>query len=171
MQLINGKKVIYHGPQYTTMTNEPAYNIQLDNLNRYKSFGGKLSLPGDSNPLSPFVRVATYLKTLPKPNNIQDTVAGVLSVIRTAMVPFGAIDTSRNKTEDAWPTRWVSVADLTKKTYYFSSTLIPNIIWLNLNTLDFSQGKPSLAINPSQTNLVGNIQKQLQPIKIDNKME
>ncbi|STX52461.1 choloylglycine hydrolase [Legionella busanensis] len=161
IEFINGKKVIYHGPQYTTMTNEPAYNIQLDNLKRYKSFGGNLPLPGDSDPLSRFVRVATYLKTLPKPNHTQEAVAGILSVIRTAMVPFGAVDTSGNKTEDAWPTRWVSVADLTKKTYYFSPTTTPNLIWLDLNTLDFREGKPTLSIDPNQTTLVGDIKKQL----------
>ncbi|STX55661.1 choloylglycine hydrolase [Legionella beliardensis] len=162
IEFINGKKVIYHGPQYTTMTNEPAYNIQLANLKRYKSFGGKLPLPGDSDPLSRFVRVATYLKTLPAPNNIQETVAGVLSVMRTAMVPFGAVDTSGNKTEDAWPTRWVSVADMTNKIYYFSPTTTPNIIWLDLNTLDFAEGKPVLSIDPNQDSLVGDIKKRLQ---------
>lgn len=166
IEFIDGKKIVYHGPQYTTMTNEPAYNIQLENLKRYQSFGGKLSLPGDSDPLSRFVRVATYLKTLPTPKTIRDTVAGVLSVIRTAMVPFGAVDTSGNKTEDAWPTRWTSVADLTKKTFYFSTTTTPSIIWLDLNTLDFSEGKPILSIDPDNVNLVGDIQKQLHVDKI-----
>ncbi|KTD16389.1 linear amide C-N hydrolase [Legionella jordanis] len=160
IEFIDGKKKIYHGPQYTIMTNEPAYAIQLENLKRYKAFGGALSLPGDSDPLSRFVRVATYLKTLPTPKNIKDTVAGVLSVIRTAMVPFGAIDTSGNKTEDAWPTRWVSVADLTKKTYYFSSTTTPSVIWLDLKSLDF-EGKTILSLDPNDTRLVGDVKQQL----------
>lgn len=129
-------------------------------MKRYKAFGGALSLPGDSDPLSRFVRVATYLKTLPTPKNIKDTVAGVLSVIRTAMVPFGAIDTSGNKTEDAWPTRWVSVADLTKKTYYFSSTTTPSVIWLDLKSLDF-EGKTILSLDPNDTRLVGDVKQQL----------
>ena len=161
IEFIKGQKIIYHGPQYTTMTNEPAYNIQLQNLKRYQSFGGKLPLPGDSDPLSRFVRVATYLKTLPTPKDIRETVAGVLSVIRTAMVPFGAVDTSGNKTEDAWPTRWVSVADLTNKIYYFSSTTTPNIIWLELSKLDFSKGKPVLAVDPNDINLVGDVKADL----------
>jgi len=162
IEFINGKKVIYHGPQYTTMTNEPAYTIQLENLKRYKSFGGKLPLPGDSDPLSRFVRVATYLKTLPPPQNITETVAGIFSVIRTAMVPFGAEDTSGNKTEDAWPTRWVSVADLTNKIYYFNPTTTPNIIWLDLNKLDFSKNNAVLSLDPNNINLVGNIQQLMQ---------
>ncbi len=157
IEFIDGKKIIYHGPQYTVMTNEPAYKIQLENLKRYKSFGGKLSLPGDSDPLSRFVRVATYLKTLPSPKDLRDALAGILSVIRTAMVPFGAVDTSGNETEDAWATRWVSVADLTNKTYYFNSTTTPNIIWLELNKLDFSAGKPVLSIDPNNMSLVGDV--------------
>ena len=110
IEFINGKKIVYHGSQYTVMTNEPAYNIQLSNLKRYQTFGGKLPLPGDSDPLSRFVRVSTYLKTLPVPLDLRETIAGIFSVIRTAMVPFGAVDTSGNKTEDAWATRWASVA-------------------------------------------------------------
>lgn len=162
IELIHGKKSIYHGSQYTVMTNEPAYNIQLENLKKYKSFGGTFALPGDSDPLSRFVRVSTYLKTLPAPKNISEAVAGVLSVMRTAMVPFGAIDSSGNQTEDAWPTRWVSIADLTNKTYYFSSTVTPNIIWLDLKTFDLSEGKSILALDPNAINLVGDIKQQLQ---------
>lgn len=164
IEFIKGKKIIYHGSQYTTMTNEPAYSIQLNNLKNYQSFGGTLALPGDTDPLSRFVRVATYLKTLPTPKNIKEAVAGVLSVIRTAMVPFGAVDTSGNKTEDAWPTRWVSVADLTNLTYYFNSTTTPNIIWLNLNQLDFSEGKPILSLDPNDIHLVGDVKRQLQTV-------
>lgn len=158
IEFIDGKKVIYHGHQYTVMTNEPAYKIQLENLKKYLLFGGKLSLPGDSDPLSRFVRVSTYLKTLPSPKDLREAVAGVLSVIRTAMVPFGAEDSSGNKTEDAWPTRWVSVADVTNKTFYFASTITPNIIWLDLDKLDFQEGRPVLYIDPNDMSLVGDVQ-------------
>lgn len=161
IEFIDGKKIIYHGPQYQVMTNEPAYNIQLSNLKRYQSFGGKLPLPGDSDPLSRFVRVATYLKTLPEPKNSTEALAGVLSVMRTAMVPFGAVDTSGNKTEDAWPTRWISIADLTNKTWYFSSTTTPAIIWLNMKDLDFSEGAKVLSLDPENMSLVGDVKKHL----------
>jgi choloylglycine hydrolase len=168
IEFIEGKKIIYHGSQYTVMTNEPAYKIQLQNLKKYKSFGGNLSLPGDSDPLSRFVRVATYLKTLPSPKDVREAVAGVLSVIRTAMVPFGAIDTSGSETEDAWPTRWVSIADLTHKTFYFNSTITPNIIWLDLNKLDFQEGKAVLYIDPNNMNLVGDIKNLMENNKVDS---
>jgi choloylglycine hydrolase len=161
VEFIKGKMHVYHGKEYRVMTNEPAYNIQLANLKRYQSFGGKLPLPGDPDPLSRFVRAATFLKTLPTPNDDLESIAGVLAVMRTAMVPFGALDTSGNKTEDAWATRWVSVADVTNKIYYFNSTSAPNIIWVDLNNINFTQGSPVLSIDPTNISLGGDITKQL----------
>lgn len=163
IEFIQGKMHVYHGSQYRIMTNEPAYNIQLDNLKRYKGFGGKLALPGDTDPLSRFVRVANFLKTLPSAKNEVESIAGVLSVIRTAMVPFGAVDTSGNKTEDAWVTRWVTVADVTNHIYYFNSTSAPNIIWVDLHKLNFAEGAPVLSIDPTDIRLEGDISKQLLP--------
>jgi len=143
VEYVKGQLRIYHGPQYDVMTNEPPYNIQLANLKRYKAFGGDLPLPGNASPLSRFVRVASYLKTLPKPKNQAEAVAYILSDIRTAMVPFGAtIESTGEKIEDNWPTRWVSVADLTNKVYYFSSTMMPSIIWIDLKKINFSQQFP-----------------------------
>ncbi len=163
IEFIHGEMKIYHGAQYQIMTNEPAYDIQLANLKRYQGFGGKLPLPGDPDPLSRFVRVAAYLKTSPKANNELDAIANVLSVIRTAMTPFGAVDTSGNKTEDAWATRWVSVADVTKNIYYFNSTTAPNIIWVDLNKINFNEGASILSIDPTNIHLEGDITAKLAP--------
>lgn len=161
VEFIKGKMHVYHGSQYRVMTNEPAYNIQLSNLKNYQSFGGKKPLPGDPDPLSRFVRASAFLKTLPTPETDLESIAGVLAVMRTAMVPFGALDTSGNKTEDAWATRWVSVADVTNKIYYFNSTSAPNIIWVDLNKVDFTEGSPILSIDPTDIKLKGDITKEL----------
>jgi choloylglycine hydrolase len=145
------------------MTNEPAYNIQLANLKNYKDFGGARPLPGDTDPLSRFVRVATYLKTLPQSKTGIDSIAGILSVIRSAMVPFGAQDTSGNKTEDAWSTRWITVADVTNKLYFFNSTSAPNIVWFDLSKLNFSEGEPVSSLDPTDIHLEGDITNKLKP--------
>ena len=168
IEFIQGKMHVYHGPQYQIMTNEPAYNIQFTNLKRYQGFGGKLPLPGDPDPLSRFVRVASFLKTLPKPTNKLESIASVLSVIRTAMVPFGATDTSGNKTVDAWVTRWVTVADITNTIYYFSSTSTPNIIWIDLHKINFTEGAPRLFIDPINLHLEGDITEKLMPQQGDS---
>lgn len=156
-----GTRHVYHGPQYTVMTNEPAFPVQLANVKRYKAFGGQLPLPGDTDPLSRFVRVATYLKTMPKTDNYLIAMSELLSIIRAAMVPFGAEDTSGNKTVDAWSTRWISIADLTHKIYYFNSTTSPNIVWLEMSKLNFKEGAPILTIDPHDMRLVGDISKHL----------
>ncbi len=109
------------------------------------------------------MRAAAYLKTSPKTNNELEAIANVLSVIRTAMTPFGAVDTSGNKTEDAWATRWVSVADITNNIYYFNSTSAPNIIWIDLNKINFKEGAPVLSIDPTHIYLEGDITSKLAP--------
>ncbi len=161
IEFLNGKMKIYHSPQYKVMTNEPAYNVQLENLKRYQGFGGKLPLPGDPDPLSRFVRASAYLKTLPQPTSTLEAIAGVLSVIRTVTVPFGAVDTSGNKTEDAWATRWVSIADVTNKIYYFNSTTAPNVVWIDFSNLNFAEDAPVLSLDPTDVNLIGEISKNL----------
>ncbi len=165
IEFIKGKMKVYHGKQYRVMTNEPAYDIQMKNLQKYQGFGGKLPLPGDPDPLSRFVRASAFLKTLPVPKNQLESIAGVLSVMRTDMVPFGAVDTSGNETEDAWATRWVTVADLTNKVYYFNSTSAPNIIWIDLNKVDFAEKAPVLKIDPTDIHLEGDVVKQMMPNK------
>ena len=161
IEFLKGKMVVHHGPQFRVMTNEPAYNIQLSNLKKYKLFGGKLAMPGDVDPLSRFVRASSYLKTLPKPQSYIDAIAGVLSVIRTTMVPFGAEETAATKTVDAWPTRWATVQDLTNKIYYFNSTTTPNIIWIDFKNLDFSEGASAMSVDPTNLQSVGEVSKDL----------
>jgi len=161
IEFINGKMLVHHGKEFTVMTNEPAYSIQLENLKKYKLFGGNLPMPGDVDSLSRFVRGASYLKTLPKPNDYLDAIAGTLSVIRTTMVPFGAIDTSVGESADTWVTRWVTLADLTNKLYYFNSTSQPNIIWVDFKNINFNEGKPILKLDPSDVSLSGEISKNL----------
>lgn len=161
IEYIQEKIKIYHGKEYQVMTNEPPYAVQLSNLKHYKLFGGNKPLPGDTDPLSRFVRVATFLKTLPKATTSIDEIAYLLSVIRTAMVPFGAEDTSGNQTEDAWPTRWITVSDLTNQRFFFNSTTAPNIIWFDLKKIDFSKKSTNLSIDPTNIQLEGDVSHRL----------
>lgn len=160
VEFFKGKIQIYHGRQYQVMTNDPVYDIQLENLQHYKGFGGQLSLPGEPDPLSRFVRASTFLKTLAPPSDNVESIAGVLSVIRSVMVPFGAVDTSGSNDEHTWATRWVSVADVTNAIYYFNSTSMPNIIWINLNNMDLSIGAPVLWLDPNDIHLEGDVTSQ-----------
>ena len=164
-EFINGKLVIHHGPQYTVVTNEPAYDMQLANLKNYKLFGGSLPMPGDIDPLGRFVRASSYLKTLPAPDSTVAAVAGIASVMRTTMVPFGAEDTSTKVVDstDTWPTRWLSIQDLTHKMYYFNSTMTPNLIWVDFSQLNFAPNAPALSMDPNDVELSGDVSAKMMP--------
>jgi choloylglycine hydrolase len=38
-----------------------------------------------------------------------------------------------------------SVQDLTSGRYYFESTYAPNVVWIDMTSLDLSQGQPEMA--------------------------
>jgi choloylglycine hydrolase len=137
VEFIDGKPNIYHGRQYTIMTNSPPYAQQLANLKQYQGFGGKKALPGSSQAADRFVRAAAYLLGLPKPNDFRENVAYLLSVMRDVSAPFGV---SEPGLPNVAPTRWRVVADMTHRVYFFESTLSPNIVWVQLDKLDFKEG-------------------------------
>lgn len=160
IEYIDGKPQIFHSKNDTVMTNSPIYADQLKNLKNYTGFGGTKPLPGTTQPADRFVRAAYYLKTLPKPKDEREAVAGVLSVMRNVSQPFGVLDATR---PDNSHTLWRTVADLTKLTYFYESTLSPNIIWVDLNQINFEKDKsPSVLDLPIQKDYIGNVTKQFQ---------
>lgn len=157
VELIKGKLVVHHGKEFTVMTNEPSLDEQLANLKKYKEWGGDLAMPGDIDPLSRFVRACSYLKTLPKPKNEQEALAGVYSVARNIAVPYGAHDTSGSETTDTWPTLWSTLGDLTNKIYYFQSSLSPNLFWVDFAKLNLKEGEPVRTIDAYNSTLAGEV--------------
>jgi penicillin V acylase-like amidase (Ntn superfamily) len=90
IELVNGKMVVHHGPQYTVMTNDPTYDVAIKELKGYQSFGGTKPLPGNIESIDRFVRAEYFLKYLPQPEDSNQGVAFVFQVIRNVAVPFGA---------------------------------------------------------------------------------
>ena len=70
IEFIGGQMNIYHGAEYTVLTNEPPFDQQIQNLWRYQYFGGDLTLPGDLNPMDRFVRASAFVSTLNLPSPI-----------------------------------------------------------------------------------------------------
>ena len=66
------------------------------------------------------------------------------------------------------PTYWRSVADSTNKIPdYFESTLSPNIVWVNLNSLDLSPGSGIRAVSvEGDYSVIGNVNADLAPAPI-----
>jgi choloylglycine hydrolase len=157
LEFISGNLVIHHGREHTVMTNEPAYPIQLANLARYRPFGGPdPMLPGGIEPEDRFVRGAAFLKTLPEPKDAAEATAFMFGLIRNVSVPFGAPYRS-GPDAGTYPTWWVSATDLTNRRYYFNWTHNPNVVWVDLDELDFAAGQPVGLLDPRRSDLIGDV--------------
>jgi len=157
-EFIDGNLVIHHGKKYTVMTNDPVYPVHINNLKEYKDFGGKKEiLPGGTDADERFIRAATFLHRLKKPADAGDALGRILGVARSVQVPFDA--------DEYGPTWYTSLTDLTNKVYYFDWALTPNIVWVELRNLDFSEGQPVKELNPRQPNLVGEVSGSFAPVK------
>jgi choloylglycine hydrolase len=137
IEYINGKPEIHHDKRYTVMTNEPAYQKQIENLKQYRTFGGDKPLPGERKSMDRFVRAAVYVNALPKPADQDEGAAYMFSVMRNVSVPFGLGDPDRPNIS---PTYFRTVMELAGGRYYFESTLAPNVVWIETAKLDFSKG-------------------------------
>jgi len=141
IEILDGKPVIHHGPQYTVMTNSPPYDEQLVLLKQYEGLGGKKPIPGTMEAEDRFARGAFYLTKLPDdPGSYQAAVAGVLSVIRNMATPLGANDPVRPNIS---ATIWRTISDCTNKRYYFEFCDMPNVVWVDLDKLNLKAGAPN----------------------------
>ena len=144
IEFIGGKPKIYHDKRFTVMTNEPTYDKQIENLKQYRTFGGVKPLPGERTPTDRrFVRAAYYVNGLPKPASQGEGAAYRFSVIRNVSVPFGSPDPAKPNVAS---TIFRTVQDLTGGRYYFESTYAPNVVWVDIDKLDFSKGAPQMEL-------------------------
>ncbi|MFE1645008.1 linear amide C-N hydrolase [Microbacterium sp. P01] len=154
---LDGELVVHHGREFTVMSNSPTLDKQLENLARFRPFGGELPPPGDITSSDRFVRAAYFLHYLPAPENVEEAVAGVFQLIANVSVPYGA----PYSTGDVYPTWWRAGADLTDRVYYFGSTRSPNIFWVCLDDLaDISEVRK---LDPRELTLVGDQTAHLEP--------
>jgi choloylglycine hydrolase len=164
IEYIGGKAKVYHDKRFTVMTNEPTYDKQIENLKKYRTFGGDLPLPGERTPSDRFVRAAYYASGLPQPANPGEGAAYMFSVIRNVSVPFGLGDPDRPNIAS---TIFRTVQDLTSGRYYFESTYAPNVVWVDYAKLDFSKGsgERELQVEKEIFSLNGDVTGLLKPAK------
>lgn len=145
IEILDGVPRIYHGREYTTMTNSPPMEEQLILLKQYEGLGGRLPIPGTMEAEDRFARAAYYLTKIPNPPaTYQEAVGNVLSVIRNAATPFGANDPERPNVS---ATIWRTIGDCTNKRYYFEFTNMPNVVWIDLDNFDLSEGAPVMSFD------------------------
>jgi choloylglycine hydrolase len=108
------------------------------------------------------VRAAYYASGLPRPASRGEGAAFLFSVIRNVSVPFGLGDPDRPNIAS---TIFRSVIDLTGGRYFFESSYAPNVVWVDFDRMDFSQGRPELELQVERRilSLSGDVSSQLQP--------
>ena len=153
IEYIDGKQVIHHSREHQVMTNSPIFEEQLA-LNEYwKQIGGTVMLPGTNRAADRFARASFYVNAIPKAENPVEAIASTFSVIRNVSVPFGITTPDQPNISS---TRWRTVADHKRKLYFFESALTPNVFWVDLTRMDFSEdaGKVmKLDLGPNQANI------------------
>ncbi len=147
IEFLAGKPVVYHDRNYTIMTNSPTFAEQQENLRQYKGFGGDKPLPGTTDAKDRFVRAAYYSKHLPRPTNLREAVAYILSITRNASQPFSSGVSEDPKKPYTSSTIWRTVADLTHGYYFYESTMSPYLIWADLSKFNFNAGSPALKLD------------------------
>lgn len=163
LEYIDGKLDIHHSPAYTVMTNSPVFEQQLALDDYWDNIGGLVFLPGTNRAADRFVRASFYIGAIPKTDDTRLAVASVFSVIRNVSVPLGI---STPDEPNISSTRWRTVSDQKNRVYYYESVLYPFLIWVDLKTLDFSEGASVKSIDPaSGKRYAGNTASEFAPSK------
>jgi choloylglycine hydrolase len=153
VEYINGQQIIHHGRQYQVVTNSPTFDKQLALESYWQQIGGTIMLPGTNRASDRFARATFYINAVPKTTDIKEALASTFSVIRNVSVPYGL---NTEEEPNISSTRWRTVFDHKRGLYFFESAISPNIFWVNLKTIDFSQESgqiKKLDLGPNQTNI------------------
>ena len=134
---IGGKLRIHHGSEYRVMTNEPSYDEQLAITSYWRNVDWRTFLPGTNRATDRFVRASTYIDAVVQSDDPRTAAAAVFSVIRNVSVPYGI---SQPDAPNLSTTRWRVVADQKNRLFYAESATSPNVFWVDLARLDFSEG-------------------------------
>lgn len=162
IEYVKGELSIHHGPEYRVMTNDPPYDEMIAQMKQYTPFGGTKPLPGDESAEARFARLTDYMRYLPDPKTYTEAVAGALSLMRIAQVPFR--DPGRAPDKGFWgavQTNWVTAIDVTNKIYYVNSATVPSLFWLELKAANFSAGAPLLSVDLHDPKIGGDVRSML----------
>jgi penicillin V acylase-like amidase (Ntn superfamily) len=148
-EYVGGELVIHHSRDYQVMTNEPTFDRQLAMAEYWRGIGGTVMLPGTNRASDRFARASFYVNAIPQTEDRRSATASMFGVIRNVSVPYGI--TTENQPNIS-STRWRTVVDHKDRLYYFESALSPNVFWVDLNAVDFSEGAQvqALMLGPDQ---------------------
>ncbi len=160
VEYLDGKISIHEGKEYQVLTNAPPYDRQLAVNEYWQQVGGMNMLPGTNRSYDRFARASFYINAVPKNADHAMALAGVFGVIFNCSVPVGI---SLPDNPEISSTRWRSVADQGRLTYYYGTTLNPSIMWVNLDEFMLTPGSPimKLDIINQKKNYIGNVIKDM----------
>nr|WP_245585395.1 linear amide C-N hydrolase [Pleomorphomonas koreensis] len=165
LEWIDGALKIHHDRSYQAVTNDPPYDEQLINLKYWQAVSFVNFLPGTSRPEDRFVRASSYINAVTQSDDPRIAAAAVFSVIRNASAPYGV---SIPGTPNLSTTRWRVVADQKSMVFYGESATSPNIFWVDVKKLDFTEGgevrKLELGTDMARI-LAGEVSKEFVPEK------
>ncbi|AWB09480.1 penicillin amidase [Thermodesulfobium acidiphilum] len=130
--LPDSRVIIYKNPELDILTNN-FYQSSLDNLKRYKGFGGKLNFPKDAeaNSENRFVKAAILYNDMKIYH--KDSICGAFKIMReTAQNDIGELPYEGI-------TQWTVGYDLTKKEIYWYSRTKNAKKFIKLSDIDFSK--------------------------------
>ncbi|SEB65668.1 choloylglycine hydrolase [Nitratireductor aquibiodomus] len=155
IEYLDGKATVHHGKDYRIVTNDPAYDEQLAMLAEmdFSNPSSDTPLPGNVRAKDRFQRAAYYTSMLPKPENEQQAIAGVLAIARNVSVPFGAPYGGFG----IYNTEYRTAINLSEGRYFFELTTSPNVIWTELAKFDLSEGAPVMTLDPDDISLAGDV--------------
>jgi choloylglycine hydrolase len=156
IEYVDGNEQVYHGREYTVMTNDPPYDQQLAFLaeHDFSEATRETPIPGNVNPRDRFVRAAYYCQALPEPGNDREAVAGVMAIARNVSVPFGA---PYKTVGTVYNTEYRTVCDLSNLRYFFELTMSPSVLWADLDRFNLSAGAPAMVLGPDDIDLAGDV--------------
>lgn len=163
LEWIDGELKIHHDRSYQVVTNDPPFNMQLANQKYWKDVNLLNFIPGSGRSEDRFVRAGFYVNAVKKTDDFRVAAAAVFSVIRNASVPYGV---SLPDAPNLSTTRWRVVADQKDMLFYGESATSPNIFWVDVKKLNFSEGakvqKLDLGVDMDRV-LVGEVSDKFVP--------
>lgn len=163
LEWIDGILQIHHNRSYQVVTNDPQFNVQLANQKYWSDVNLLNFIPGSGRSEDRFVRAGFYVNAVKKTDDFRIASAAVFSVIRNASVPYGV---SLPDAPNLSTTRWRVVADQKDMLFYGESATSPNIFWVDIKKLNFSEGaqvqKLDLGVDMNRV-LVGEVSDKFIP--------
>ena len=144
IEYLEGDLSLHVGHQYQVLTNAPPYDQQLAVNEYWQTVGGMNMLPGTNRSYDRFARASFYINAVPKNTSHEMALAGVFGVLFNCSVPVGI---SLPDNPEISSTRWRSVSDQKKLTYYYATTLNPSVMCVNLNEVLLTPGSPVLKLD------------------------